>query len=141
MRDNNDDRKDRLREGQGRVKASGLVSAVDRYRALAKIETCEEADQAQLTAVLTMREGWESIECRHCHTTPTIEELARVRPHCGRSDTLSRCKVGTSPACILSIAFFAIRHQISSALGSSPLLLVHLLSSWSGLHPPMTPAR
>ena len=82
MRDNNDDRKDRLREGEARVKASGLVSVVDRYRALAKMETCEEADQDQLTAVLTMREGWESIECPHCHTTPTIEELARVRPHC-----------------------------------------------------------
>ena len=57
MRDNNDDSKDRLREGEARVKASGLVSAVDRYRALAKMETCEEADQAQLTAVLTMGEG------------------------------------------------------------------------------------
>ena len=57
MRENNDDRKDRLREGQGRVKASSLVSVVERYRALAEMETCEEADQAQLTAVLTMGEG------------------------------------------------------------------------------------
>ena len=38
-------------------KASSLVSVVERYRALAEMETCEEADQAQLTAVLTMGEG------------------------------------------------------------------------------------
>ena len=77
-----DDRKNRLREGEARVKASGLVSAVDRYRALAKMETCEEADQAQLTAVLTMGEGWDPIECSHCQTIPTIEELTRDRPPC-----------------------------------------------------------
>ena len=82
MRDNNDDRKDRLRESEARVKASGLLSAVDRYRALAKMETCREADQAQLTAVLTMGEGWNPIECPHCQTIPTIEELAWDRPPC-----------------------------------------------------------
>ncbi len=36
MRENNDDREDRLREGEARVKVSSLISAVERYRALAE---------------------------------------------------------------------------------------------------------
>lgn len=74
--------KRRIREVESRLKASGLVDAVARYRSLAQMQSCAEADEAQLSAALTMGEGWEPIECPHCGITPAIEELARNRPPC-----------------------------------------------------------
>ena len=74
--------KRRIREVETRLKASGLVDAVARYRSLAQMGSCAEADEAQLSALLTMGEGWEPIECPHCEIVPAIEELARYRPPC-----------------------------------------------------------
>ena len=64
------------------MKQSGQPSAVERYRDLAAMSGCREADDSQAMMVLTMGPDWGPVECPHCGTTPTIEDLVKDRPNC-----------------------------------------------------------
>ena len=76
------ERRERLISGERRIKESGLPNAIERYRDLAKMSGCTEADKEQALMALTMGADWQPIECPHCGDTPTIGDLVKDRPEC-----------------------------------------------------------
>ena len=76
------ERRERLISGERRMKNSVLPNVIERYRDLAKMSGCTEADKEQTLMVLTMGANWQPIECPHCGKAPTIADLLRDRPDC-----------------------------------------------------------
>ena len=76
------ERRERLIEGERRIKESGRPAAVERFRDLAVMAGCKKADESQAMMVMTMGADWGPIECPHCGTAPLVSDLLKDRPSC-----------------------------------------------------------
>ena len=100
------ERRERLIAGEQRMKQSAQPSAVERYRDLAVMSGCTEADESQTLMVLTMGADLKPIECPHCGDTPTIDDLLKNRPSCEEighpEQSLKQAATGVPPVpCVL----------------------------------------
>ena len=100
------ERRERLIAGEKRMKQSAQPSAAERYRDLAAMNGCGEADESQTMMVLTMGADWGPIECPHCGNTPTICDLLKDRPSCEEighpEQSLKQAATGVPPVpCVL----------------------------------------
>ena len=76
------ERRSQLIAGERRMKEADATQAVQRYRDLAKMSGCQEADEEQKFMALVMGSDWQPIECPHCGSTPSIQDLTKDRPSC-----------------------------------------------------------